>query len=629
MLEQAPIGFFSARPNGEIVYANAALRGWLGISEPQDALHLNDLIGEDAALVLGRGRQGGGIPVRTEVTLTTRSGVSTPATIVTSWPSGEGEATSRSVVFGATNTGAPPALARQSGVPAVSSAPAGSLLETVFANAPLGIARLDTGDLMTAVLEDANPALLDLTAGKASPGTRFTGLFTFKDDAERARLQKVDLLASEPLELTLAGHERGGEVHVYFSPDRAGRVAAFIIDAAQHKEVERQLFQSQKLQAIGQLAGGIAHDMNNFLQVIRSNTELLLATHAVGDPDFPLLNKILQSTVGGAGLIKQLLAFSRRQTVRPQVLDLSERISDIGVMLRQLLDDSIRFETRHGRDLPFIKMDKTQLDTMVMNLATNARDAMRPKGGKLTIRTGRATHEALNGKHVDDVIEGDYALIEVTDTGCGMDGPTLEKIFEPFFTTKEAGQGTGLGLATVFGIVKQSGGQVLVDSAPGKGTTFRIYIPAYEPTAEELDHMRAAERAAIEKEEKPADLAGTGRILLVEDNDGVRQAAAMALTRAGYEVIQAADGEEALEWLEDNPESIDLMVSDVMMPGMDGPTLLKEARELLGPARVIFMSGFAEDEFSQTLSREREVSFLPKPFAVPELAQKVKEMMKA
>jgi two-component system, cell cycle sensor histidine kinase and response regulator CckA len=629
MLEEAPVGFFSTKADGKVVYANAALRAWTGLQSVDGPIQLKDMLGDDAALILARGRQGGGVPVRTEVTLIGRDGIRTPATVITAWPQSEGAVTSRSVVFGQSNTGAPPALGSGARLGTMNAAAAGALLDNIFANAPFGIARLDSSDFQTAVLEDANPSLLDITAGKAGPGTRFANLFDLSDEAVRKRFAECDASASEPLELVLAGHEKGGEVQVWFAPDRAGRVAAFIIDASRQKEIERQLFQSQKLQAIGQLAGGIAHDMNNFLQVIRSNTELLIATHPVGDPDFPLLNNMLQATYGGAGLIKQLLAFSRKQTVRPQILDLAANVSELGVMLRQLLGDSVRLETRHGRDLPFIRMDKTQLETIIMNLATNARDAMRPQGGVLTVRTGRATHDQLTQRHLDEVVEGDYGVIEVVDTGHGMDEATMSKIFEPFFTTKEAGQGTGLGLATVFGIVRQAGGHVLVDSQVGAGTTFRLFIPAYAPREEELEAIREAERVAIEKASKPSDLAGSGRILLVEDNDGVRQGAAMALQRAGYEVIQAADGEEALEWLEENPQSIDLMVSDVMMPGMDGPTLLREARELLGTARVIFMSGFAEDDFSETLTREREVSFLPKPFAVPDLARKVKEMMQA
>ena len=369
----------------------------------------------------------------------------------------------------------------------------------------------------------------------------------------------------------------------------------------------------------------MAHDFNNLLTAVRLNADELLNRHPVGDPDYGELQSINQTVARAAGLVKKLLAFSRKQTFRTETLDVGDMLSEVSVLLRQIVEETVKLDIVHGRAVPLIKADKGQLETAIINLAANARDAMRDEGGgELTIRTKSVTDEEVTRAGAPNVREGDWVAIEVEDQGHGMDAATLSKIFEPFFTTKEAGKGTGLGLATVYGIVKQSGGFLFADSEVGKGTTFTIYLPGYQPTEEETVELAEAEEAKT-VEPAPADLSGHGRILLVEDEDAVRNIAAKTLAKRGYDVVEACDGEEAFEILEDTPEGFDLLISDVVMPGLDGPGLLEKARDMLTDTRIVFISGYAAEQFSKTLSEEQDISFLPKPFTLTQLAEKVKE----
>ena len=390
--------------------------------------------------------------------------------------------------------------------------------------------------------------------------------------------------------------------------------------------LEDQLVQSQKMQAIGQLAAGVAHDFNNLLTAIRLNADELLQRHPVGDPSYPELQNINTTGARAAALVKKLLTFSRKATRRMERLDVTDTLSDMVVTLRQTLGERAQLKMVHARGLPPVMADKSQIDTVLMNLCVNARDAMEEQGGgTITIRSNLLPRSDIEDSQLAEAlnaIAGDnFVVVSVEDTGTGMPDDVKSKIFEPFFTTKEQGKGTGLGLATVYGIVQQTGGHLTVESTLGKGTAFKIYLPAAGPVTE-------AELATIEKPKapvrKPADLAGQGNILFVEDEASVRGIAAKALRKKGYQVTEAEDGEEALEILEDAETPFDLMISDVVMPGMDGPSLLKAGRKLLGSARIVFISGYAEEEFSDLLSEEPDVTFLPKPFTFAELAEKVK-----
>jgi len=421
--------------------------------------------------------------------------------------------------------------------------------------------------------------------------------------------------------------------HLYITAAE-GRLVAFLLDVSEQKQLEMQLVQSQKMQAIGQLAGGVAHDFNNLLTAIQLRLDELLHRHPVGDPSYEGLNEIRQTGVRAADLVRKLLAFSRKQTVQRETLELGELISEFEVLLRRLLREDVKLITDYGRNLPQVRADKSALETAVMNLAVNARDALRSHGtadggvGVVRIRTARLTQMEARTLGFPDAEANGSALIEVADNGPGIPPDVMAKIFEPFFTTKPVGEGTGLGLATVYGIVKQADGWIHVESAVGKGTAFRVFLPIY--VAPPLAAGQAAPvRAPLKFKPAPRDLSGAGRILFVEDEDAVRVVAARLLRARGYEVIEAADGEEALELAEEWAGKIDLLISDVIMPGLDGPTLLKKARGFLGDAQVMFISGYAEAEFSDILEGEEGVTFLPKPIDIKVLAERVKQQLQA
>jgi len=389
--------------------------------------------------------------------------------------------------------------------------------------------------------------------------------------------------------------------------------------------MQLQLAQRNKMEAIGQLAGGVAHEINNLLSAILLRADELLLRHSLGDPSYESLAEIRTTVIRAADVVRQLLAFSRQATLRRENLDLGEVLSNLDVLLRRLLREDVRLETHYGPNLPRVRADKAQVESAVMNLVVNARDATRANGGGVVhLRAARVSGaEASDLGYVGPAV-GEMALIEVADDGAGIAPELIGHIFEPFFTTKALGEGTGLGLATVYGIVKQSEGWIGVTSTPGEGAVFRILLPAHVPplTVE-------APPGAVKRRAAPRDLSGAGRILFVEDEALVRGVAARLLRARGYEVIEAADGEEALALAERHAGTIDLMISDVIMPGMDGPSLLKAARRFLGAAPVMFISGYAEAEFSDLLEGESGVSFLAKPLDIMSLAERVKEQMRA
>ena len=379
---------------------------------------------------------------------------------------------------------------------------------------------------------------------------------------------------------------------------------------------------------VGQLAGGIAHDFNNVLSAIMMANDFLLNAHKPTDPSFQDIMQIKQNATRAATLVRQLLAFSRRQTLRPQVLDLGDALSDLTMLLRRLIGEKVKLDLVHGRDLWPVKVDVSQFEQVIVNLAVNARDAM-PEGGKLTVKTANVTTDEAAQMSYKGMPAADYVRIDITDTGTGIPADIVDKIFEPFFSTKEVGKGTGLGLSTVYGIVKQTGGFVYVDSEAGKGTSFHIFLPRHRPELEVQPEPQAANGAAKAAEPpKPrADLTGQGTILLVEDEDGLRSLNARGLRSRGYSVIEASNGIEAMEALEEKDGAVDLVVSDVVMPEMDGPTLLREMRKRNPNLKIIFVSGYAEEAFDKSLPENEQFAFLPKPFALSALVEKVKETM--
>jgi two-component system cell cycle sensor histidine kinase/response regulator CckA len=333
--------------------------------------------------------------------------------------------------------------------------------------------------------------------------------------------------------------------------------------------------------------------------------------------------QIKQNANRAASMVRQLLAFSRQQTLRPQVLALGDVLSDLSIgLLKRIIGETVELELKHGRDLWPVKADLNQFEQVIVNLAVNARDAM-PDGGKLTIRTRNVPEEEARKFGYVGFEPADNVLIEVQDSGVGMNADVREKIFEPFFTTKELGKGTGLGLSTVYGIIKQSNGYIYADSEPGRGTTFRVFLPRHIVSADDKPARAAEPEAAA------TDLTGHGTILLVEDEEAVRAFASRALTSRGFTVLQAGSGVEALEMIEQHAGKIDLVVSDVVMPEMDGPTLLRELRKQHADLSVIFVSGYAEEAFRKNLPAGEKFTFLPKPFTLKQLVAAVKETIQA
>jgi two-component system cell cycle sensor histidine kinase/response regulator CckA len=399
----------------------------------------------------------------------------------------------------------------------------------------------------------------------------------------------------------------------------------YLLETTERRALENQINQSQKMDMVGQLAGGIAHDFNNVLSAIMMANDFLLNAHKPTDPSFQDIMQIKQNATRAATLVRQLLAFSRRQTLRPQVLDLGDALSDLTMLLRRLIGEKVKLDLVHGRDLWPVKVDVSQFEQVVVNLAVNARDAM-PEGGKLTVRTANVTSEEAAVLSHKGMPAAEYVKIDITDTGTGIPAEIVDKIFEPFFSTKEVGKGTGLGLSTVYGIVKQTGGFIYVDSEANRGTSFHIFLPRHHPELEVAPEPAAAKETPAEAKPR-TDLTGQGTILLVEDEEGLRSLNARGLRSRGYSVIEASNGIEAMEALEEKNGAVDLVVSDVVMPEMDGPTLLKEMRGRNPDLKIIFVSGYAEDAFEKSLPENQQFAFLPKPFTLSQLVAAVKETM--
>jgi len=471
----------------------------------------------------------------------------------------------------------------------------------------------------------------------------------------------------EPIEAVLPAEEPR-YMRLFITPvpgARGAGSAAIIISAVEttrQRALEQQMEHSQKMQAVGQLAGGIAHDFNNVLTAIIMSCDLLLSSHRSSDPSHPDIINIKHNAERAASLVRQLLAFSRRQTLRPEVLDITDMLADLRMLAARLAGTGVRLKIEHGQSLWPVKADQAELQRVIMNLVANARDAM-PEGGDLLIRTENITEAESRNLPYQGFEPGDYVLIEVADSGAGIPPEIMEKIFDPFFTTKEVGKGTGLGLSTVYGIISQTGGYVYCRSAVGRGTVFSIYLPRYIAAAEDegaYAYMEGGEAesgygweeeagsgplpppqnytpaepagagaqpAARRGREEAADLSGSANVLLVEDEDAVRIGGVKALQSRGYTVFEAESGIEALRIIEERQGAIDIVVSDVVMPEMDGPTLLKELRLRYPDIKFIFVSGYAREAFAKNLPEDADFSFLPKPFSLKQLAAAVKDML--
>ncbi|PRX38097.1 two-component system, cell cycle sensor histidine kinase and response regulator CckA [Meinhardsimonia xiamenensis] len=438
-------------------------------------------------------------------------------------------------------------------------------------------------------------------------------------------------------------HEKEVYLQIAVRPMQDGggqALLAVLSDATELKTLEAQFVQSQKMQAIGQLAGGVAHDFNNLLTAISGHCDLLLLRHDSSDPDYGDLMQISQNANRAASLVSQLLAFSRKQTLELRPLDLRDTLAEMTHLLNRLVGEKIRLTVRHDPDLGHIRADRRQLEQVVMNLVVNARDAM-PEGGEIAIETEMCRLAEPLKRDRATVPAGNYVLVKVRDQGHGIEPEKISKIFEPFFTTKRTGEGTGLGLSTAYGIVKQSGGFIFADSVIGEGTCFSMYFPSCPAPALEASAPSRAPAAAPDggSEPRPSSHGGgvvggpspatpeAAVILLVEDEAPVRAFAARALRLRGHSVLEADSAEAALEMLQDPSLRVDVFVTDVVMPGRDGPSWVAEALTLRPAARVIFVSGYSEDALTRQRSRIPNAAFLQKPFSLAELTAAVQEQL--
>ncbi len=637
-LDRAPAGFLSVEPDGRIAYVNATLSQWLGYDltdVEMEGLTLDALVaGSGAALVAGVRPGPGETRIESfDLDLVRRNGRSLPAKLVHKVATdAEGRLLpSQTLVLDRSAEGAEDIDESLRAVEV--------RFARFFNNAPIAIATVAKGG--TLVQSNAGFAKLfgpDFV-GEAQ-GRGGASIIDAVAPEDRARLRDALAAAAEgrgdiaPVDVALVEKRNA---RLYVSPvsgrasdttdeDDGERAILFAVDTTEQRNLEAQFAQAQKMQAVGQLAGGVAHDFNNMLQGILGYADLLLMSHKPSDAAFADIMQIKQNGNRAKALVGQLLAFSKQQTLRPQAVELDEVLSDLSSLLRRLLGETVALQVVHGRDVWPVMADPNQFDQVILNLSVNARDAM-PDGGEVMITTRNVPAAEVAALPVPkDVAAADYVLVEVKDNGTGIPEDIRDKIFDPFFSTKDVGKGTGLGLATVYGIVQQTGGHLYVESEVGTGTTFGILLPrhteeAAEPDPSNVVEMRADGAPAGDGEVE--DLTGQGTVLLVEDEDAVRIFAARALASRGYTILEASTGTEALARM-DEAERIDLVVSDVVMPEMDGPTLLKELRKRQPDIKIIFVSGYAEDAFKRNLDGEEDFAFLPKPFGLKQLAQAVK-----
>ena len=623
-----PMGVYSTDVDGTFGYVNQRLAEWLGYaSEDLTGMKLDDIIVGSARPQI-EGEWQGAVQFRA------RSGEVIPATVLQSTYDDVGVTRTRTTVvrgMARTATGDVHATFEH--------------FRTLFDAAPVAIALTDAD----AQIADCNQAFERLVGQSRAvlTGTPLSDRLVEQDRASfSSDLENVLAGDSEGLRLDvsiiaapLVGPGRGdgtAQASIFLGPlaagpggDVEGAVAHFI-DVTEQKNLEVQFAQAQKMQAMGQLAGGVAHDFNNLLTAMIGFCDLLLQRHAAGDPSFADIMQIKQNANRAANLVRQLLAFSRKQPLQPKELNVTDELTELSHLLTRLIGESIDFRLVHGRELGLIRVDPGQFDQMIINLAVNARDAM-PGGGTLTISTGVETFDQPTQLAAEQVPAGRYIRIQVADTGKGIDPVNLGRIFEPFFSTKKEipGAGTGLGLATVYGIVRQTGGFIMVDSAPNEGARFTIYLPRYAPDPEDGEaRAKAIPAAAVTSEENaPLDFSRPANVLLVEDEDAVRVFAARALKSKGYKVFEARTGEQALEILKEQ-SAVDLMVTDMMMPGMDGGTLARLVRAERPEIKILLISGYSEEVARGDIVDTDDFHFLPKPFSLGQLVSKVKDVLK-
>jgi two-component system cell cycle sensor histidine kinase/response regulator CckA len=623
--DNAPVGFFSVDETGRFVFVNATLARWLGedlrnlldggalhtylIDPPKDARPYDVVEGDRVRQIAEIKMKGAGGKIF----------LASVNQVVVEEDSGR--VRTRAVVHDLT--------AEREMSRALQASE--DRFQRFFEEAPLGVALLNN----EGELADCNAAFAAILSCDVNDleGQKFDKLISSENrHAVVAAIDKIEQgkQLDAPVEISLLNKKKdGGAIDVQMYARRlreGGNIALHFIDLSEKRALEAQFAQSQKMQAIGQLAGGIAHDFNNLLTAMIGFCDLLLLRHKPGDPSFGDIMQIKQNSNRAANLVRQLLAFSRQQTLRPRVHDISDILTELSHLMRRLIGANIDLNLVHGQDLGLIKVDEGQMEQVLINLAVNARDAIGEadgNGGTLTITTENFTNRAPKKLVSEEMPVGHWVLIKVSDSGCGIPKENLERIFEPFFTTKDVGEGTGLGLATVYGIIRQTDGYLDVDSNVGKGTSFHIYLPRSSEAEDEDDVSESPKDAPVSE---ATDLTGNALILLVEDEDAVRTFSQRALGNKGYEVLTADSGESAMELVKQGEtKNLDLLITDVVMPEMDGPTLVKNIHSETPDLKVIFMSGYTEDKLKDHMGKN--IYFLPKPFTLKQLAEKVKTVL--
>ena len=640
-LDHAPAGFLSAGRKGEVFYINATLAGWLGVDLTKfhsGSMTLSQMMaGEGLALLQSVQAEPGG--ERTEILdldMRKANGQSLPVRLVhrvsAALDGAPGE--SRTIVLERSGLSHSPE----------SDSAASARFNRFFNNTPMAIASVDgQGRVLR-----TNAPFLKL----------FSGLVSRDEMEHGSPLEKVVHEMDRPVltEALAAARDRQGNIAPFDSrhptednryfrfyvnavidqSDEAPEEAAIVyaVEITAQKELETQMAQTQKMNAVGTLAGGIAHDFNNVLTAILLSADHLLLQARQSDASFADLMEIKRNANRAAVLVRQLLAFSRKQTMRPTVLNLTDVVGDLRMLVDRLTSTNVKLDIDYGRDLWPVKTDLSQFEQVLINLCVNARDAM-PQGGTITIRTRNVPSETVPSLNLHGLPQEDFVMVEVEDTGTGIAPEIMDKIFEPFFTTKEVGKGTGLGLAMVYGIIRQSGGYIYPESEVGKGTRFKLFLPrhivevvAATATSTTNPALAAPAASVTSAQEDDVDLTGNSAVvLLVEDEEAVRRGGKRMLETRGYTVHEAGSGVEALDIMEELDGQVDIVVSDVVMPEMDGPSLLRELRKKYPDLKFIFVSGYAEDAFARNLPEDAKFGFLPKPFSLKQLAAAVREML--
>ena len=659
-LDYLPIGLYICDQNSQIEYVNHAFAKFLGQArEDLTGKKMDDFITRNSEIPSHHARWHGTVYFNTPDNTATET-----LLFQERYRGGNNEIKSRGVVVSEIPTD-------QSLKADLSSAY--DKISWLFNFAPVGIIFINNEGL----IQDCNTQACEfLLQSKDKSGIINHSLFHFVPQEDEGKLQKeiINILGNRDANARMDVHINGGTeekvAQLYLSPMRKfysndisniDGVVIYMIDATKQKSLEIQFAQAQKMQAVGQLAGGVAHDFNNLLTAMIGFCDLLLQRHGVGDPSFADLIQIKQNANRAAGLVRQLLAFSRKQPLKPKLIDVTENFMELSHMLKRILGEQIVLKFHHGTDLGFIRVDPVQFSQVIINLAVNAKDAMKGNG-TLTI----STHiEPLTEPYQfgSDVVQpGEFVVIEVTDTGCGIPKENLTRIFEPFFSTKQnvVGSGTGLGLAMVYGIVQQTKGFIKVDSTVGVGTTFSIYLPRIDSDAEETENENAAQEVVkskdgtpiltvqekiqapismneklifglnvssnIDRKETNGKEAENVRILFVEDEDSVRTFAIRALKKKGYDVIGCNSAENALEQLEQDT-NFDLLITDMVMPGKTGAELAAIVKEKIPEIKVILASGYSEEIAKRELSESENFEFMSKPFSLGDLTAKVFDVL--